>query len=103
MDSSNNIFEFRTKLIFKMPRFTQSGRHPTSVVRKTVKEYCTQATVHGLKYVSDTNSPPLDRCLWAFVCLISMCLAIALSAKSYIDWQDDPILTTIATTGDNNL
>ena len=86
-----------------MPRFTQSGRHPTSVVRKTVKEYCTQATVHGLKYVSDTNSPPLDRCLWAFVCLISMCLAIALSAKAYIDWQDDPILTTIATTGDNYL
>ena len=86
-----------------MSRSIQPGHHPISVVRKIVKEYCSRATVHGLNYASDTNSPPLDRCLWAFVCLISICLAIALSAKSYIDWQDDPILTTIATTGNNNL
>ena len=68
-------------------------------VQDTAKGYFDNATVAGLSYVSDSNSHILDRCLWFIVCVIFAVLAIYWSSKAYIEWQDDPVLTTVKTTG----
>ena len=72
---------------------------PGVAVQDTVKGYCDNSTVAGLSYVSDTTSRVLDRCLWFIVCVIFAVLAIYWSTTAYIDWQDDPVLTTVKTTG----
>ena len=68
-------------------------------IKKTVKEYAGQATVHGISYISDSSAFLLDRFLWLLVCIIFGLLAIALSTKAYIEWQEDPVLTSVKTTG----
>ena len=82
-----------------MPRKEKPKFRPGIAVKDTVKGYCDNATVAGLSYVSDSTSYILDRCLWFIVCFIFAALAIYLSVTAYIDWQDDPVLTTVKTTG----
>ena len=82
-----------------MPQKTNFVFTRKRAIPKTIKGYCDRATVHGLSYVSDSTSFPLDRCLWLLVCIIFASLAIALSTQAYTDWQNDPVLTTVKTTG----
>ena len=42
--------------------------------------------------------PLLSNLLWAFVCLLSMGLAIYLSVESYNQWQERPVITTLKNT-----
>ena len=83
----------------KMPRNRNLKFRTGIAFRNTVKGYCDNSTVAGLSYVSDSTSHVFDRCLWFIVSIIFAVLAIYLSATSYIDWHDDPILTTVKTTG----
>ena len=90
-----------------MSKKEKVGFHPKKAITQTAKEYGSQATVHGINYVSDSSSPLLDRCLWLVVVVIFSMSGIILSLQSYYDWQDDPVITTVATTGNigylNNL
>ena len=82
-----------------MSKKEKLGFHPKKAITQTAKEYGSQATVHGINYVSDSSSPLLDRCLWLVVVVIFSMSGIILSLQSYYDWQDDPVITTVATTG----
>ena len=80
-----------------MPRNENLKFRPGIAVQNTVKGYCGNSTVAGLSYVSNSTSHVVDRCLWFVVCIIFSVLAIYLSATAYVDWQDDPVLTTVKT------
>lgn len=82
-----------------MSKKKKSDFRPKAGIKKTIKEYGAQATIQGINYVSDSSALPLDRFLWLLVCIIFGTLAITLSTKAYIEWQDDPVLTTVKTTG----
>ena len=82
-----------------MSKKEKLGFHPKKAITQTAKEYGSQATVHGINYVSDSSSPHLDRCLWLVVVVIFSMSGIILSLQSYYDWQDDPVITTVSTTG----
>ena len=66
---------------------------------KTVYEYAGTATVHGISYVFDVSKILFDRCLWLLVFLSFFGLAIHWIVKAYVQWQDDPVITTVKTTG----
>ena len=36
---------------------------------------------------------------WVLVCLALVCLSVYLIALQYVAWRDDPVLTTVSTTG----
>ena len=72
---------------------------PKRAIKRTIGGYSRQTTVHGINYISNSSGFPLDRLLWLFVCIIFAALAIALSLKAYIEWQEDPVLTSVKTTG----
>ena len=75
-------------------------RRPKLSIVSLVREYSDRTTVHGISYICDTTIAHLDRCLWLFVCGFFTFLAVFVSVKAYIDWQDDPVITTLLTTGD---
>ena len=72
---------------------------PKFAVVNFLGEYSSRTTVHGLSYIYDSTSSLLDRCLWLAICVSFAFLAVFMSVKSYIDWHDDPVTTTLLTTG----
>ena len=75
------------------------GCEPKFAVVNFLSEYSSRTTLHGLSYIYDSTSSLFDRCLWLVVCLSFAFLAVFMSAKAYIDWHDDPVTTTLLTTG----
>ena len=73
-------------------------RSPASSIAKTAKEFAERTSVHGVGYVADKNVPLFSNLLWAFVCILSMSLAIYLSVESYNQWQERPVITTLKST-----
>ena len=68
-------------------------------VGKTLSEYGGATTIHGIPYILEDGRRVFERLLWVSLVISGMVLAILWSAQLYNDWQDDPVLTTVGTTG----
>ena len=77
------------------------GCKPKFAAMHFLSEYSNRTTVHGLNYIYDSTSSLLDRCLWLAICVSFAFLAAFMSVKAYIDWHEDPVTTTLLTTGKN--
>lgn len=66
---------------------------------RTVKDYSESTTIHGIGYIFEFGVSAIERILWILVVSIGIGLAIALAIIAFIQWQDNPVLTTVATTG----
>ena len=86
----------------KMSKSKKLGFHPKKATQKTIREYCHNSTVAGLSYISDSTSYTLDRLLWFFAVFVFAALAIYWSYQAYHEWQDEPVITTVKTTGNVN-
>ena len=69
------------------------------VVSRTVQEYSESTTIHGIGYIFGHGVSALERFLWFLIVATGVGFAIALAIVAYINWQDNPVLTTVATTG----
>ena len=78
---------------------SRRGCKPKLAAMNFLREYSSRTTVHGLSYIYDSTSSLLDRCLWLAICVSFAFLAVFMSVKAYIDWHDDPVTTTLLTTG----
>ena len=68
-------------------------------MNKTVQEYSESSTIHGIGYIFQHGIAAIERVLWIFVVGIGVGFAIALSILAYINWKENPVLTSVATTG----
>ena len=75
------------------------GFHPKKATQKTIVGYCNNSTVAGLSYIADSTHYVLDRLLWLIAVVIFAWLAIYWSVKAYVDWEKEPVITTVRTTG----
>ena len=66
---------------------------------RTLKEYSSASTTHGIAYVFEDDRLILERVLWIIVIIIAIFFAASLSIRAYTNWQDDPVLTSVGTTG----
>ena len=73
-------------------------RKAPSFLSKTAVEFCSRTTVHGVGYVADRQFPHSVRILWLGLSVLCLCLAGYLSHKSYTEWQEDQVITTLKTT-----
>ena len=73
-------------------------KKPSSFLAKTAVEFGSRTTVHGVGYVADSQFPHSIRILWLILSVLCLCLAGYLSHKSYTDWQEDQVITTLKTT-----
>ena len=74
-------------------------RHFKKPFTKTVLEYSSASTIHGISYIFETGRLIFERIFWGLVVVIAIILALTWSITAYKNWQNDPVLTTIATTG----
>ena len=68
-------------------------------IGKTAKEYSEATTIHGIAYLFENGLWMLERFLWILAVCLGVFFAIFLSVKAYVEWKDNPVLTTVATTG----
>ncbi|XP_071743893.1 uncharacterized protein [Lepeophtheirus salmonis] len=61
--------------------------------------YAGVSTTHGIHYIFEPEGSIFTRILWAIIVITSIVLSAIMSKDAYQAWQDDPILTTVATTG----
>ena len=66
---------------------------------RTLKEYSASSTTHGIAYVFEDNRLFIERVLWIIIVIIAICIAAFLSIGAYNNWQDNPVLTSVGTTG----
>ena len=82
----------------------KSDKIPLRVsIRKTLTDFAENTTIHGIGYIFNTFLPFIERCLWTVAFGFFACLAIYLSAKAAVEWQSDPVITTVKSTGRNKL
>ena len=68
-------------------------------VRKTLTDFAENTTIHGIGYIFNALIPLIERCLWAVVFGFFAILAIYWSADIAVQWQADPVLTSVKSTG----
>jgi hypothetical protein len=61
-----------------------------------LKEFLESSTIHGLAYIS-TSKNSLVRAAWIVTVLCAVSVAINLINNSYVEWEDDPVSTTVST------
>ena len=66
---------------------------------KTIHEYASVCSPHGIFYIFESNRLPFERMVWVLVVGIFIGFAINWSVSAYENWKKYPILTTVATTG----
>ena len=75
------------------------GIKPGKALKNTVYDYASATTAHGVSYVFHRSLFIVERLLWLVVTLLFIALAIYWSIDVYTTWQDDPVLTSVNTTG----
>ena len=66
---------------------------------RTLKEYSSSSTTHGISYVFEDDRLIIERILWIVVVIIAIYIASSLSITAYVNWQENPVLTSVGTTG----
>ena len=60
------------------------------------KEFLESSTVHGLVYLS-TSKTLIQRGLWGLIIAIAFSIALKLISNSYIEWNNNPVSTSVST------
>ena len=82
-----------------MEDYTDNRFKTSRPLSKTLCEYGNTATTHGIFYIFESGRWILERIFWVIVVIIAILLALNWSWRAYQQWEDEPMLTTIATTG----
>ena len=77
---------------------TQNFSDDGTAVR-TVRQYAGATTIHGIPYILEEGRLACERVLWVLLVLGSLIFALWFSANIYRTWEDDPVLTSVSTTG----
>ena len=89
--------------MFRHHKNTLRPQSPREVLKLTWYSYAESSSVHGLNYASDMSLVRSRRISWALVFGVCTSFAIFLVVRAYKDWQDNPVITTIQSTGNINL
>ena len=60
------------------------------------KEFLESSTVHGLVYLS-TSKTLIQKALWGLIIAIAFSIALKLISNSYIEWNNNPVSTSVST------
>jgi hypothetical protein len=68
-------------------------------ILRILRQYSTQSTIAGLHYAFEPSQSKIFNFLWFVAILILTVLGAYLSVKNYIDWDKEPVVTTVTSTG----
>lgn len=61
-------------------------------------QYSGNSTAHGISYIFEEGQSVLERILWLFAVSIAITVAIYFSIIAYVNWKDQPVITSLFTT-----
>ena len=61
-------------------------------------EYSEYSTIQGIIYIFQSRQSLVGRIVWVSIVAFMLLLGSYWSIQSYIDWQNNPVLTTVQTT-----
>jgi hypothetical protein len=64
-----------------------------------LEQYSQNATICGLHYAFEPNQSLAGRIIWMLALMILSGLGIYMSIQNYQQWKEEPVLTTLTTTG----
>ena len=65
-------------------------------VTETISEFAESTTIHGFAYLADKKHS-WWRAVWMIVVVLALALCLHTFTKLFKDWQDEPVITTLAT------
>ncbi len=77
----------------------KGGIKPAKALKTTLYDYASATTAHGISYVFDRSIFIAERLLWFVVTALFVALAIYWSVDVYKTWKENPVLTSVKTTG----
>ena len=78
----------------------KSGKNESKTkIAHLLREYSQNSTIAGLHYVFESKQSGFGGLLWSFIILFLTLSGVYVSVESYIQWKNEPVLTTVATTG----
>ena len=82
-----------------MARNTLSKNSKRVSIKKTLNEFAEHTTIHGIGYIFNAMIPFFERCIWAVFFGSFAFLAMFWSVYYLNQWQKNPVLTSIKSTG----
>ena len=62
---------------------------------KTVEDYSSRSTIHGVSYVFDKDLGVLGRILWTLVVLALLAFVVFLNYRIWTQWEDGQVRVSI--------
>ena len=84
-----------------MSRTTRPGLKKAS--SKTISDFASNTTIHGIQYIFDGAVLLFEKIAWLMICIGFAFLAIYWSVESFNYWKQNPVLTSVETTGNNRV
>ena len=84
---------------FKMSIFEDSPKKIKNPYTKTINEYASVSTAHGIAYIFEDGRCFFERIIWIIVVVLALTFAICMSTTAYKNWKNNPVLTSVRTTG----
>ena len=72
---------------------------PLKTIRNTVHEFAGSTTIHGISYIFNTAILAIERALWLAAVSAFVGLAIYWSLDAWKTWKENPVLTSVKSTG----
>ena len=90
---------FHSLVDFKMSIFEDSPKKIKNPYTKTINEYASVSTAHGIAYIFEDGRCFFERIIWIIVVVLALTFAICMSTTAYKNWKNNPVLTSVRTTG----
>ena len=90
---------FKRIMFHRFRDYQKRPRSPIKLIKFTWFNYTESTSIHGLNYTTDLSLVRKRRVSWGLVFGIFSSLAIFLIVRAYNDWQDNPVITSIQSTG----
>jgi hypothetical protein len=68
-------------------------------MKAALNEYVQSCTIDGLHFAFDKSQTIFGQILWLILVVVLTYAGIYVSVQNYIDWKNDPVVTTISSTG----
>jgi hypothetical protein len=68
-------------------------------VSDILKSFTSQSTIAGLYHVFLNDETLLGKIFWLLSIVVLAFLGVFVSVQNYLDWKNEPVVTTVASTG----
>ena len=82
-----------------MQIYSSAPSDQKSPKENTIQQYAKATSIHGIPYIFEEGRPIRERLFWIILMVLGLAFILYQSIYIYKDWQKDPIIITVGTTG----